>query len=42
MPNKAGLFNFNFHNLTRNPSASAILAKDPLMYHEKVYVGTLS
>lgn len=41
MPNRAGLFAFNFANVTRNPTASKILTNDPLMYHEKVYVKTL-
>jgi alpha-beta hydrolase superfamily lysophospholipase len=41
MPNRAGLFAFNFNNLSRNPNASSVMLKDPLMYHEKVFVGTL-
>lgn len=41
MPNRTGLFAFDFKNITRNPNASSVLIKDPLMYHDKVFVKTL-
>lgn len=41
MPNRTGLFAFDFKNITRNPNASSMLIKDPLMYHDKVFVKTL-
>ena len=42
MPNKTGLFKLNFSQATRNPSVAEFLEKDPLVYHQKVMVGTLT
>ena len=42
MPNTTGLFKLNFAQATRNPSVVDFLEKDPLVYHEKVMVGTLT
>jgi hypothetical protein len=33
MPNRAGLFAFDFRNIARNPTASSLLINDPLIYH---------
>ena len=41
MPNSTGLFKPIFANAARNPNVSEMLEKDPLIYHDKVVVGTL-
>ena len=42
IPNFTGLFKINFAQATRNPSVVEFLEKDPLVYHEKVTVGSLT
>ena len=41
LPNKKGLFNFNFDIHSKNPNVSKYLQEDPLVYHDKMMVGSL-
>jgi hypothetical protein len=41
MPNRTGLFSLDFVNSSKNKAVTKYLQKDPLIYHDKVFVGNL-
>lgn len=41
LPNRKGLFNINFENHSQNPNVTKYLLEDPLVYHDKMMVGSL-
>ena len=42
LPNRKGLFKVNFANHTKNLKGTAFMEKDPLIYQNEVFAGTLT
>lgn len=40
-PNRTGIFSLQYVNQTKNKKASEYIKNDPLVHHNKVYLGTL-